>query len=79
MCVHSCTINSERADISEWVSAHNEVAQTIDFRQLSIGPYFHMKGARYFYVKTDKNTYWFKYLWGRSIEKEVNGKYQTIE
>jgi len=77
--IYSCTTNSDRKDITSWVQSNGETVTTIEFRQLRIGPYWYMKNARYYRVQTDKNVYWFKYLWGRTIEKEVGNTYQEIE
>ena len=68
--MYSCFINSDVRDITVWVNARGEKANTIEFRQFSIGPYWHMKNARYYYVKTDKNIYWVKYLFGRTIKTD---------
>ena len=75
----SCTINSDTEDITAWVQSQEETSIKIEFRVLDIGPYFHMKNARYYRVQTNKNVYWVKYMWGRTIKKEVGHKYETID
>ena len=71
--------HSDNRNITEWVRSQGETATNIERRMLDIGPYFLVKDARYYRVQTNKNVYWVKYLWGRTIKKEVGNKYETVD
>jgi len=79
LSIYSCTTNSDRKDITAWMQSNGETVTSVEPKTWNIGPYFHMKSARYYRVQTDKNVYWFKYLWGRTVEKEVGTGYQEFE
>ena len=78
--LYTVTVNSDKKEITEWVNARSEEVITIEGRSMNIGPYWHCKNTRFYYVKTDRNVYWFKYAWGRTINREIgDGKYVEIE
>jgi len=73
-------LDGEEKEIREWVNARSERVIEIDNRFIDIGPYWPVKNARYYYVKTDKNVYWVKYMFGRTINQEIgDGKYVELE
>lgn len=78
--IHIGVVNSTEKELHAWATARGEVVQKIELRVFSIGPYWYIKNARYYYIKTDKNVYWVKYVFGRTIKRELsNGSYETIE
>ena len=77
--VGSCMINSEQKEIAQWVQSKGEKVVSIEYRALHIGPYFYIKNARYYRVQTNTNVYWVKYVFGRTIKKEVGTGYQDVE
>ena len=74
--IGSCICKSDVRELTGWVHSQGQTVRTIDRCMWNTGPYFNLKGARYYRVRTDKNTYWVRYMLGRHIEQEVNGNYK---
>jgi hypothetical protein len=74
-------VGNEESDIELWVKSRGEVVEKVDFRMVDVGPYIiPLKGYRYYYVKTDKNVYWFKFGWSVEIQQEFpNGQYKEVK
>ena len=73
-------INARSTELTEWAQSRGERVVKVESRYWDIGPYWHVKGAFYYYLETDKGVYWVKYVWGRTIERELsNGKYEEVE
>lgn len=77
--MYSCVISSHEKELRAWAAARGEVVKVVEIRSFNIGPYLLIKGNTHFYLETDKGVYWIKYGFGRTIKREVNGKYETIE
>lgn len=72
-------INHDKRNALAWIETQHETVLKSEVRVWNIGPFYHFKNARYYRIETDKNVYWFRYMWGRKIEKEVGTDYQVIE
>ena len=74
-------IGSEESEIKKWIKNRGETVGNVEFRMVDVGPYIvPIKGFTYYYVKTDKNIYWFKFGWSNEIQQELpNGQYKEIK
>jgi len=70
----------DNTDIHKWAENNKISINSIEYRTVCTGPYWIIENARVYKVETSNGTYWIRYLFGRSIKKEISsGTYEKIE